>query len=168
MLIPFENLSASSRIWVYQAPEKLTAEEKTIISEALSSFCESWMTHGSPMKASFDIRHDRFIILAADETFHAASGCSIDDSVRVIKMLQEKAGIDLLDRNHVAFKITDQHIETMPIRLLKQRAGESHWNEKTLMFNNLIQTKSQLDQEWLVPAGQTWVKRYLSTETAVS
>ena len=168
MLVPFESLPSSSRVWVYQSDRTLTEAQKNIISQTLSSFCDNWMTHGTPMKASFDIRYDHFIIVAADEQFNAASGCSIDDSVRVFKALQEKLKINLLERNHVAFKLSDHHVEIVPLHLLKQKSREGFWNQNTLMFNNLITKKVQLEEAWIVHAGSSWLKRYLSKETAVS
>jgi len=120
--------------------------------------------HGSAMKASFDLLFDQFIILAADERANAASGCSIDDSVRTLKKLGEELNIYFFDRTQVAFK-NQQEVITIPISDLKKKFEERVWNNNSLMFNNLVSTKGELTQGWLVPAGSTWLKRYLPRET---
>ena len=78
MFVPFETLPIHTRVWVYQANRKISSSEKNIISTVLTSFTQEWQVHGQPMKASFHLYYDQFIVLAADEGFNAASGCSID------------------------------------------------------------------------------------------
>jgi hypothetical protein len=163
MFIPFDKIQPSSRVWVYQADRKLTEQETTIISGQLQLFTESWAAHGQPLGASFEIRHNQFIILAADESYTSASGCSIDDSVRIIQQLGQNLGVDLFNRNLIAFKKVDS-IELIPLSDLKKKYQEGFWNESTLMFNNLIQTKGQLENDWIIPSLNTWLKRYVPVE----
>jgi hypothetical protein len=166
MFIPFEKIQDNSRIWIYQASRKFNSDESKIISQALSAFTEGWLVHGHPMQASFDIRFDQFIILAADEDANAASGCSIDDSVRTFKKLGSELAIDFFDRTLVAFK-KDEHVFTVPSTDLKAKLSEGVWRSDTLVFNNLVNTKRELNQTWLVPAGNSWLKRYLPKQTVV-
>ena len=164
MFVPFESISSSSRVWIYQADRKFSRQDITIISEQLKLFTEEWAAHGNPLKASFEVRYDHFILLAADEDYNAASGCSIDSSVHVIKEIERRLNVSLFDRNKVAFK-KDHGVELVAIHDLKRKFLEGAWNERTLVFNNVINTKGQLDNEWLAPAGSTWVKRYVPNET---
>ena len=159
MFVPFESISPKSRIWIYQSDRKLTDAEKTIMNDLLGSFTNTWAAHGEPLRTSFDIRYDHFIILAADEDFNSASGCSIDGSVRVIKEIEQRVGIQLFDRQKVAF-LKNNVITTMTLSELKQKYLEGIWNESTPAFNNLVSIKGQLDSDWIVPAGKTWLKRY--------
>ena len=163
MFIPFDALPDYSRIWIYQANRKFTSTEADIISEELSSFTQQWEVHGQPMKASFKLYFDQFIVLAADEGFNAASGCSIDGSVRVLKHLGSQLQLDFFDRNAVAFKEADQ-IFLIPIQQLKQQLAVGKWNKNTLVFNNVVTTKADLNKSWLTAAGEIWLKRYLSDE----
>lgn len=164
MYVPFPSISDNSRIWVFQSNRKFNSYESKIISEGLSTFTEGWLVHGSPMQASFDLRFDQFIILAADEQANAASGCSIDDSVRTLKKLGQDLSINFFDRTQVAFKKNDQ-VFTVPLSDLKSKLDEGIWNNETMVFNNLISAKGDLDHSWIVSAGSTWLKRYLSQQT---
>jgi len=164
MYVPFEKIQDTSRIWIYQANRKFNSEEVNIISDALTAFTEQWLVHGSPMKASFSLRHDQFIIIAADEDANAASGCSIDDSVRTLKRLGPALSIDFFDRTLVAFK-KGEHVFTISTSDLKTKLSDGVWNGNTLLFNNLVNRKRDLTQTWLVPAGASWLKRYLPKQT---
>jgi len=166
MFVPFEKIQDSSRIWIYQANRKFNSEESKIISHALTAFTEGWLVHGSPMQASFSLRYDQFVILAADEDANAASGCSIDDSVRTLKRLGSELTIDFFDRTLVGFK-NEEHVFTISSSDLKTKLSDGVWNSDTLVFNNLVNTKRDLTQTWLVPAGASWLKRYLPKQTVV-
>jgi hypothetical protein len=160
MVVPFDTLENSARVWIYQSGRKLTEVEKHTISEALSTFTETWVAHGNPLKTSFKIFYDQFIVLAADESFNEASGCSIDGSVRVMKQIDEQYRLNLFDRTNVAFK--KDSIEVINLNNLSKTLGEGVWQSDTLVFNNVITTKGELEKAWILPAGQTWLKRYLT------
>jgi hypothetical protein len=162
MLIPFDKIDNSSRIWIYQADRKFNSEETNIISKALAAFTEGWLVHGSPMKASFDIRYNQFVILAADEAANAASGCSIDDSVRTFKKLGAELNIDFFDRTRVAFRKNEDEVFTLASSELKASLTQGLWSADTPVFNNLVDTKGDLTEGWTIPAGKSWLKRYLT------
>jgi hypothetical protein len=122
------------------------------------------MVHGQPMHASFDIRFNRFVILAANEGINAASGCSIDSSVRTLKEIGQAIQVDFFDRSEVAFKKGDE-VLTLNISTLKNSLANQEWSADTLVFHNLLTEKSQLDTAWLIPAKASWLKRYLPSET---
>src|SRR5688572_27622278 len=115
MYIPFEKLNPSSRIWIYQANKTLTQMDAEILRRHLHAFTEQWTVHGHPLEASFDIRHDQFVIIAANDQ---TSGCSIDASVRVMKEAGEQIQADFFDRGLVAVKEGEQ-VRMYPTRDLK-------------------------------------------------
>lgn len=166
MFVPFEKINDRARVWVYQSNRKLNSEEIQIISNALSSFTDQWLVHGDVMHASFDIRFNHFVILAADEHVNAASGCSIDDSVRTLKKIGSELNVDFFDRTLVAFQTGDE-VFTVRTGELKAAANEGRWNQDTVVFNNLVATKEALNEKWRMPAGATWLKRHLPQRTVV-
>ncbi len=160
MFVPFETLPPHSRIWIYQSNKLFTAEQKQILSDTLLAFTESWTAHGAPMKASFQLPFDHFIVLAADEQSTSASGCSIDDSVRTIKAIGNQLQLDFFDRKSVPF-LKNNTVQLVPLNDLKKEAASGSWGEGSATVDTLVATKGDL-QHWIVPAGQTWLKRYLS------
>jgi len=161
MFVPFDVLEDSARVWIYQSERKFTETEKNTISQTLSSFTQQWAAHGNPLKNSFTILYDQFIVLAADENFNEASGCSIDSSVHVMKAMDEQYSLGLFDRTQVAF-LKNSVVMTMKLSELPVGLTENTWQQETLTFNNLITTKGELGTRWIVPAGETWLKRYLT------
>lgn len=165
MYVNFEELPKSARVWIYQGDKQIPEGSKPEIEQALKSFADRWSAHGHPLKASFQILYDRFIVLAADEAFYAPSGCSIDDSVRVIREIGAKTGVDFFDRSKVLFLAGDS-VNEIPMKDLKEKYSLNIWSPASITFNTLAATVGELDQ-WLVEAGNTWLKRY-TTPTPVT
>jgi hypothetical protein len=165
MFVPFDSLPDTSRVWIFQANRPFSPKELTRLEEALRRFTADWAAHGSPLKTSFVVKYDQFVILAADETHESPSGCSIDSSVHVLKSLEQELDVQLFDRNLIAFKTSDG-IELIPLHELKRKFQDGILKEGTLTFNNVLTTKSALGSEWIVPAGDTWLKRYIPNALA--
>ena len=159
MLIPFEEMPKSSRIWIYQSDRKLSDEEQATADELLKNFVSEWAAHSTPLKASYQIKYNRFIILAVDQQYHAASGCSIDASVRIIQELEQKFGVDLLDKMNVTYK-TGEFIAHKSLIDFKKMAKEKAVNANTIVFNNLVNTIGEFEEFWEVPAAESWHSRF--------
>lgn len=160
MFVPYASLPTHARVWIYQADRALTNTEQDIISQVLKAFTEQWAVHGQPMDTSFEIRYNRFILLAANDQ---ASGCSIDSSVRVIKEIGEQIGVDFFNRQQVCFK-SGEEIFSLPLAGLKESLANERWNARVYVFNNLVDTKAAVEENWLQQAGNSWLKRYLPQE----
>lgn len=159
MYVPFDELPKSSRIWIYQSNRKLSDDEVASVDELLKKFVDEWAAHSTPLKASYQIKYNRFIILAVDQDYHSASGCSIDASVRVIQELEQKFGIDLLDKMNVTYK-TGEFIAHKSLIDFKKMAKEKAVNANTIVFNNLVNTIEEFEEFWEVPAGESWHSRF--------
>lgn len=160
MFAPFEELNESSRLWIYQASKAFTESERKNIEAALHAFCTDWAAHGEPLKTSFRIAYNQFIILAADESYHLPSGCSIDSSVRVIKALQLHTQIDFFDRTQIAFLIGNK-VNLFPLSQLKHVFADGTLNAETPAFNHLVTTLAEWKKGWLVAVKESWLARYL-------
>jgi hypothetical protein len=169
MFIPFENLSPQARLWTYQANRSFSETELVIITETLHNFVQHWETHQQPLQASFQILHNRFIVLAVEENYQAASGCSIDKSVEIMKQLSVKLQVDLFDRLSINYQenLKDNSNEKLPttwqsaqMTSLKAKITAKELTEDTIIFNALVQTKQELVENAFVKASQTWIKRY--------
>lgn len=159
MYIPFENIDAHSRLWVFQSNQPFREETKVYIESQLRKFTEEWTSHNHELEASYLIEHDRFIILAVNEAVNEASGCSIDKSVAVIKTLEEQLGITLMDKTLVSY-IRDQGITTVKLSQIKDEISAGNLHETTLIFNTLVSTKAEYVKSFKSPAASTWLKRY--------
>lgn len=164
MYTPIENLSPSSRLWIYQASRALNPQEEVMISEALQKFCDQWAAHGSGLKTSYRIDHNRFILLAVDEQIHGASGCSIDSSVRVLKELEQKFNLDFFDRSEIAFWENGK-VVTHSLSQLKKFFMLGRLSPESETFNTLATTLGEWNQHPRLVVAESWLKRYLTKES---
>jgi hypothetical protein len=160
MLIPFENLPDSSRVWIYQANRSFSDQELQEISTQCADFITQWTVHGSDLKASFEIRYKRFIIFGLDQELNMASGCSIDASVHFIQQLEKQYNIELLDKMNVSYK-QGEFIAYKNLIDFRKMAKEKAVSPNTIVFNNLVNTKAEYLSDWEVPASESWHNRFL-------
>ena len=89
----------------------------------------------------------------------AATGCSIDDSVRFIQELEKRYDVDLLDKMNVTFKSGD-HIAHKSLAEFKKMAKEKSVSANTIVFNNLVNDLGEYNEYWEVPAMDSWHSRF--------
>ena len=159
MIVDFDQMPETSRVWIYQAERKLSKEEVEFVEKSTADFLRNWSAHGNGLKSSFRVNYDQFLILTVDESFSQASGCSIDASVNLIKALEERIGISFITNGLVGFLINDE-VKLLPFNTLKKEIEANTISESTLMFNNTIQYLSDLKSKWIVESKQGWVSRY--------
>ncbi|MEY4931209.1 MAG: hypothetical protein RI909_1933 [Bacteroidota bacterium] len=167
MYIPFEELSAESRVWIYQGSRPFTSHEVELVNKALTVFCEQWNAHGQALKSSFRIEKNQFVIMSVDEDFHNPSGCSIDSSVGVLRQIQSATGIDFLDRSKASFYLDDK-VTLIPLTELKSGFSSGRLQASSITFNTLAATKSEWEAKWQLPAEKSWMAKYLSKAALAS
>lgn len=156
-----------SRVWVYQANRVFSLQEALDIEEMLSDFASQWNSHGIPVKGAGYLFFGQFIILMADETATGVSGCSTDSSVRLIKDIEQKFNVNMFDRMTLAFVVKDK-IQLLPLTQLQYAADNGFIDGDTLYFNNLIETKEELENNWIIPVKDSWLNKRLSFSASVS
>lgn len=161
MFVDFDTLGPDARIWIYQSNRALTDNEINSVSSKLRSFVEEWTRHGDDLRASFDIRYDHFIILAVDENFAQVSGCSIDASTHVFKNFEQEFQVELLNKLNTAFR-NGEHINIVSLSDFQRFVKEDKIKPDTLVFNNMVQNKGELEESWEVPANKSWHNRYFN------
>ncbi len=159
MYVPFENLPLESKIWIYQSNRKFTEEEFASIENDLKTFIDSWAAHGTGLEASYLLKYNRFIILAVNQEVQMATGCSIDKSVEFIQSIEKEYAVDLLDKMNVTFKL-GEHIAHKTLIDFKKMAKDKAVTEKTIVFNNLVNSIEEWHDNWEVPAGESWHSRF--------
>lgn len=160
MYTPYDNLPENARVWIYQADRPFTPQDIAFISEKATEFIEQWTKHGDSLKGSFTIKYNHFLILAVDQSFNAVSGCSIDASVRFIQQLEQELQLDLMNKLKVSFK-DGNTINIVTLAAFKNFAQQAKITPETIVFNNLLQTKMALENDWEVPAKDSWHQRFL-------
>ncbi len=161
MYIDFDQLQNDARIWIYQSDRALTDQECQQSFEALKEFIDNWNAHGSELKASVQLAYNRFIVIGLEEAHHLPSGCSIDASVGVIRNLEAALGNSFFDRLNLLVKTSDS-VESKSLKEVKSLIKSETLPPDTLVFDNTITTKLEMQQQWPKEVGNTWLGRYYS------
>lgn len=135
------SLDAQSRVWVYPSNRVLSAEEVVSIQAELEHFVSTWAAHGTALKGEAKVLFNRLIVLAVDGSYHEASGCSIDSSVRIVKDLGKKYDIDFFNRLKIWYRASvESEYVLIPYSELKNKSTGSY-------LNPLVSKVSELPQE---------------------
>ena len=156
-----EQMPYDARVWVYQSKRILSDAEVNIIKKSGTDFIVGWAAHGANLKASFDVVYNRFIVIAVDEKQAAASGCSIDKSVRFVKELDQQFDLNLFDRLQVAYRIENE-IKSCHLSEFEKLAAQNIVDGSTIVFNNMVSNKTDFDKQWEIPLKKSWQSRVLT------
>lgn len=160
MLVDFDELPDTSRVWIFQASRSFSPEELVEVKQELDGFIEQWTAHGTDLRAGYTLRYNRFIILALDQSMAAASGCSIDASVHFIQQLEKRYDVELLDKMNVSYK-QGEFVAYKPLADFRKMAKQKAVSANTVVFNNLVATKAEYLENWEVPASESWHARFM-------
>ena len=161
MYVKFEDLPSNSRVWIYQSDREFSDQEINFITEKAIEFIDQWTKHGFNLKGSFTIKYNQFLVLAVDEGFNNVSGCSIDSSVRFVKELEKSLEVDMMNKMNISFKDDDDDINIVRMSDFKEFTKSNKITSETIVFNNMISTKQELNVHWEVPLINSWHKRFL-------
>ena len=153
-----------SRIWVYQSSRAFIDREEQEINEQLEQFYMQWASHGTPVKGWAKLLFKQFIVMMADETATGVSGCSTDSSVRVIKSIERQYEVNMFDRMMLTFLVNGK-AEMLPMNQVQYAIDKGYIDHNTPLFNNLVNTKEDLMNNWLIPIKDSWLASRVSLAT---
>ncbi|AXY74862.1 hypothetical protein D3H65_13085 [Paraflavitalea soli] len=156
-----EDFAPDSRVWIYQSSRLFAMSEALQIEDLLNDFVSHWKSHGTPVKGFGTLLFGQFIVLMADENATGVSGCSTDSSVRLIKQIEELYKVQLFDRQLLAFQVKEK-VQLLPLPQLQHAVDNNFITPDTLYFNNLVQTKEELENKWMVPVKDSWLTRRIA------
>ncbi|MEO1261275.1 MAG: hypothetical protein AAFZ15_20900 [Bacteroidota bacterium] len=154
------NLPDSTRVWIYQSSRPFNDDETLHLRANLQQFAQQWTSHNRQLRSHADVLYNRFLVLMVDETMAGASGCSIDKSVHFMQQIGHSFNTDLFDRMNFAWKDGDI-VKTASSEEFAQLYQKGNINDQTLVFDNLVKTKGELEEKWLKPLNESWHKRFV-------
>jgi hypothetical protein len=156
-LIPAD-FHPSSRVWIYQSSRLFSIGEALDIEAMMHDFTKNWNSHGAEVKGYANLLFGQFIILMADESQAGVSGCSTDSSVRLVKKIEETFNVEMFNRQNLAFFIKEK-VQLLPLPQIKYAVENGFITPETIYFNNLVQTKAELLDNWLIPVKDSWLSK---------
>ena len=155
-LLP-EDFSDDSKVWIYQSNRLFTFSEALQIEDMLNELVTNWKSHGTPVKGYANLFFGQFIILMADEAATGVSGCSIDSSGRMIQRTEQQFKVEMFNWQNLAFIVKDK-IQVIPRQQFNYAFENNLLTPQTLFFNNVVATKQQLENNWIIPITESWLK----------
>jgi len=159
------HLPDTAKVWVYQSTRKFTLAEAISIRQRINEFVSQWTSHKAEVTGWGDILHNRFIVLMADNEQVHLGGCSIDSSVRFVKALEAEFNAKFFDRWNIAY-VHDNDVLSCTREQLCKLIEEGGIHDETIVFNNMVQTKHELNTQWQIPYKSSWLKGIAATHTS--
>ncbi|AVM49265.1 ABC transporter ATPase [Capnocytophaga sp. oral taxon 878] len=160
MYTDFKQLPDDARVWVYQCNRSFTEEEQAQLNTQLQDFINRWKVHGKDLLSAFELRYNRFIVIGASPDAHGVGGCSLDTLARFIQELETQYNVTLLDRMNVSYR-QGEYIAYKNLSDFKKMVKDKAVSAQTIVFNNLVNTKLEYEENWEVPLEESWHNRFL-------
>lgn len=155
-----EALAPEARVWIYQANEPFSSGAVPEIAQHVQRFAAQWASHSQQLRAGGAVMHDRFLVLAVDESQAGASGCSIDSSVQFVKQIGSHYQRDLFDRMRFSYE-KDGQVHTVSKDEFAQRYQQGEIDDNTIVFDPLVKTVGEMSTAFRKPLGQSWHARFV-------
>lgn len=150
-------LPGHARVWCFGASSRPSDEAVALLRESMAAFLSEWTAHRARLHAAFEWLHDRFLVVAVDETNVGASGCSIDALTGQIRRLEELTGVTLLDSAPVWYRDADGEIRQVGRADFREMADRGAIGPETPVFDLTVETLEDVRAgAWEVEAGRSW------------
>jgi hypothetical protein len=155
---PFSEMPDDARLWIFAAPRPFAPAEAEWLRGHVESFVGEWVAHGAPVAGAYDLRDDRFLLVAADERATGVSGCSIDALTRTLKQAEREIGVSLLDAaSQVWYRDETGEIRAVPRADFRQRVSAREVTDATPVFDNTAATVGAVrNGAWERPMRESW------------
>jgi len=160
MTVLFDQLPENARAWVYTANRLLTEQEVETVEHRLSEFTSTWSSHGTPLNAASKVFDRAVVVIAVQDGWDAASGCSIDKSVGILKSLEQELKVTFFDRMLLLFKARkESEISFVLVSTLKRGLQEGEISADALVVNTQADTLNTLKNGPWVAIQSTWLAK---------
>lgn len=151
MLINYQNLSEEARVFLYPSSRKFYENEIEELNLKIGNFISSYTEHS----IAFKIKYNRFLLffISGDVTI---SIDFMDKIAQFILQLEKEYKVSLLDKVNVCFK-QGEYVQYQEMKRFRELVKKKSISKKTIIFNNLIQTKYEFENEWEVPLCESWL-----------
>ena len=160
MLVDYKTLPEDSKVWIYPSSRKFYPNEIEEVELKLKTFVESWKKDDDNFKASYRFLYNRFLVFIADDEKAVLTNNDVDMLVSFILELQNKYNVELLDKMNVCFK-QGEYVQYKELKDFKKLLKNKAITGKTIIFDNLITTKTDLENYWEIAIEDSWYNRFL-------
>ena len=115
----------------------INGSDKEEISLLFKKFNDEWKSHGEKISGSLKFIKDNIVIIGANYLGVDMCGRSVDAQVRFISKIDQELGKDLLNRNNLAFSISES-INIFNFSEIENLIKSEKISRSTRFYNNLL------------------------------
>jgi len=150
----------NAKIWVYLSNKPFNESELNEISSVGDFFLNQWESHQIPVKGSIDVLHNQFIVFSAYSGEDSMCGRAQSAQMNMAKEFEEMFNISLTDRMLIAYR-DGEAVKTVHFNDFPGLIKSGQISIETLVFNNLVDSKSKFESEWEVPIKDSWHNQFV-------
>jgi hypothetical protein len=151
-------LPDDSRIWIFGVSPALDEAQREEVLATIDPFLDAWAAHNVPITSARTIVDGSFLVVAVDH-LSETSGCSIDRMFGLLRQLEERFGVQILDANRVFVRHGDGHIDAITRAEFRDRA-----DQHTLVFDTLAERLGEVRSgAWEKHAEESWHRQLLAS-----
>ncbi|HTL52348.1 MAG TPA: hypothetical protein VL860_07240 [Planctomycetota bacterium] len=151
-----EQIPDSGRLWVFHSASPFSPAQQQSLTAGLAGIVEQWQSHGAEVRAGFELRYDRFVLVAADESAAPLAGCSMDSLRDSVTQLGCTLGLELLDGPPVIWR-EGSAIRSGTRPEFKERIQTGAVTADTLVFDMTLERVGDLRAgRWERPFRESW------------
>ena len=151
MRVEFDMLGEEARVYYYPSSRKFYPEEIPELNDQVAEFCEQL----EGVEIGYRILYDRFLVFFVSEN-PPLSIAQNDELVEFVLSLEKKYDLSLLDKVNVCFK-QGEYVQRKEINEFKKLIKSRSVSPRTIVFDPMINTKSEFLEYWELPASESWI-----------
>lgn len=160
MIVDFNEIPTWSKLWVFPSSRKFYEQEISGLKENIEAFLNCWTNEDQLFNCAYELKYDRFIVISVDNTDISLSLKTHDALSIFIQELEKKFEVILLDKINVCYK-QGEFVQYKDIVEFKKMMKEKGVSAKTIVFDNMITTKEELENNWEINIMDSWLGRFL-------
>lgn len=155
MLVQFDSLPGTSRVYYYPSSRKFYPDEIPALSSKIEAFCQGL----ADVQIAYRLVYDRFVLFFVSENTPLSIEQN-DELVEFVLDLEKEFGVNLLDKVNACFK-QGEFVQRKEIREFKKLIKSRSVSGRTLILDPMINTKSEFLTNWEVPLSESWLSHLL-------
>jgi len=160
MIVDFNEIPTWSKLWIFPSSRKFYEQEISGLNESIEAFLNCWTNEDQLFNCAYELKYDRFIVISVDDTDISLSLKTHDALSIFIQELEKKFEVILLDKINVCYK-QGEFVQYKDIVEFKKMMKEKGVSSKTIVFDNMITTKEELENNWEINIMDSWLGRFL-------
>jgi hypothetical protein len=160
-VVPFDSLPDASRVWVFGSDRPLTDEGTDTLLVEVEKHLVDWKAHGMPLTVGSQLRDERFLVVAVDQTTAGASGCSIDGLFRVLRGVEARVGASLVGGGRVFYRDHHGTVQSASRDEIAALAKAGAITKDSVVFDTTITDLGIFRTAFEKPARESWIENLL-------